>query len=55
MWIPWKKEKIPPTFYTVEIVMPENGSLTGCASVSFPKTSTIQTAEGGFVDASNCH
>jgi hypothetical protein len=31
----------------------EKWSITGCASMSFPITSPIQTAEGGFVDASN--
>jgi hypothetical protein len=41
-------------FHSVEIGMPENGSFTGCTLVSIPKTSHIQTAAGGFEDASNC-
>jgi hypothetical protein len=47
--------QIYQTFHMVEMVMSENRSLAGCDSVSFPKTSPIQTAEGGFVDASNCY
>jgi hypothetical protein len=31
----------------------ENGSLVGCTSVYLPKTSPIQTAEGGYFDALN--
>jgi hypothetical protein len=35
--------------------MPENGSLTRCASVSYPKTSPLQTGQGKFVTAPNSH
>jgi dTDP-4-amino-4,6-dideoxygalactose transaminase len=33
----------------------ENGSLARCASVSFPKTSPLQTAKGFFVVAPDHH
>jgi hypothetical protein len=41
------------TFYAVEMGMSENWSLAGYATVSFPKNSHIQTAEGGFINAPN--
>jgi dTDP-4-amino-4,6-dideoxygalactose transaminase len=35
--------------HTVEMGMRENGSLTRCALVSFPKNSPLQTAKGKVV------
>jgi hypothetical protein len=33
----------------------KHGSIISCASASFPKTYSIQTAQGKFVVAPNCH